>query len=436
MNHTGTCEWLMFFCLMASVGDGQTASSQHPALKTIDPQGTAVRSLIETLKLTPLDGTTNDGFGWSVSLEPTRAVIGSYLDDHSASNAGSAYVFDFDGQNWSQTQKLTALDAGISDQFGSAVSLFGNRVVIGAHLHDDQGDDSGAVYVFDFDGVSWQQTHKLTANDAAAFDEFGLAVALDGDRVIVGAPFDDDHGSNSGSSYVFEFDGLNWHQAQKLTAFNGLAGDNFGHSIGLSGDRVLIGAFKDNDHGSNAGAAYVFGRNGAVWLEQQKLTAVDGAAFDQFGFALSLFGDRALIGASLDDDNGESSGSAYLFEFNGTSWQQSQKLLATDGAAFNEFGRSVSLYGDRAIIGAHLDDEIGTNAGSVYVYDFDGVTWGQSQKLAAQDVTTFDNFGQAVSVFADQVLIGMPGDDDNGSQSGSAYVFAIDLIFRDGFDGP
>ncbi|MCB1581596.1 MAG: FG-GAP repeat protein [Xanthomonadales bacterium] len=436
MNHSGLLEWLMLFNLLTVAVDDRTTSAHSTKFENDAPQSTAVRSLVENLKLTPLDGLTNDGFGWSVSLGANRAVIGSYLDDHNATNSGSAYVFDFDGQNWSQTQKLMALDGASSDQFGSAVSLSGDRVVIGAHLNDDNGDDSGSVYVFDFDGVSWHQTQKLTANDAAAFDEFGHSLSLDVDRLIIGAPFDDDNGSNSGSSYVFEFDGMNWNQTQKLTATNGLGGDNFGYSISVFGDRALIGAFKDNDNGSNSGAAYVFDWNGTSWTEQQKLTAVDGAAFDLFGVALCLFGDRALIGASLDDDNGESSGSAYVFEFNGNNWQQTQKLTASDAAAFKEFGSSVSLSGDRAIIGAHLDDEIGTNAGSVYVYDFHGITWGESQKLAAHDVTAFDNFGQAVSVFADHVLIGVPGDDDNGSQSGSAYVYAIDLIFYDGFDGP
>jgi hypothetical protein len=139
---------------------------------------------------------------------------------------------------------------------------------------------------------------------------------LSGDRALVGAIFDDDSGDDSGSAYVFDFDGTTWSQAAKLTPDDGAASDIFGRSVSLSGDRALVGAFWDDDNGGNSGSAYVFDFDGTTWSQSAKLTPDDGAASDQFGYSVSLSGHRALVGAFLDDDNGDNSGSAYVFEFN------------------------------------------------------------------------------------------------------------------------
>ena len=295
-------------------------------------------------------------------------MIGAWLDDDAGSTSGSAYVFVRGGGSWSQQAKLTAADAAAGDQFGLSVSVSGDTAVIGAFGDDDAGSTSGSAYVFVRDGGSWSQLAKLTAAGAAAGDQFGLSVSVSGDTAVVGAFGDDDAGSTSGSAYVFVRDGGSWSQLAKLTAAGAAAGDQFGRSVSVSGDTAVIGAWLDDDGGSNSGSAYVFVRGGGSWSQQAKLTAADAAAGDQFGFSVSVSGDTAVVGAAGDDDAGSTSGSAYVFVRSGGAWSQQAKLTAADAAAGDLFGWFVSLSGDTAVIGAFGDDDAGSNSGSAYVF--------------------------------------------------------------------
>jgi len=271
--------------------------------------------------------------------------------------------------------KLTALDAAVGDFFGRSVSISGNTAIVGSFNDDDGGINSGSAYVFDFDGTSWSQTAKLTALDAAAVDVFGDSVAISGDTVIVGARGNDDAGGNSGSAYVFDFDGTSWNQTAKLTALDAAKWDSFGFSVSISGDTAIVGSIHDDDAGSASGSAYVFDFDGTSWNQTAKLTASDAAQWDFFGFSVSISGNTAIVGSIHDNDAGSASGSAYVFDFDGTSWNQTAKLTATDAAAGDFFGRSVSISGDTAIVGSIHDDDAGSASGSAYVFDFDGTNW-------------------------------------------------------------
>ncbi|MBA7679911.1 hypothetical protein ES703_88217 [subsurface metagenome] len=176
---------------------------------------------------------------------------------------------------------------------------------------------------------------------------------------------DDDNGSNSGSAYIFKRDGTSWSEQAKLTASDGAAYDRFGSSVSVSGDYAIVGALLDDDNGTSSGSAYIFRRYGTSWSEQAKLTASDGAASDRFGSSVSVSGDYTIAGAYGDDS---SSGSAYIFERSGTSWSEQAKLLASDGAASDYFGWSVSISGVYAIVGAYLDDDSGGGSGSAYMF--------------------------------------------------------------------
>src|SRR5690606_32093664 len=246
-----------------------------------------------------------------------------------------------------QESQLLASDGAADDYFGISVSLSGNRALIGAPYDDNNGIKSGSAYVFELQSGSWVETAKLTANDGAAMDNFGWSVSLSGNRALIGARLDDDHGVNSGSAYVFELQSGSWGETVKLTAADGATGDNFGLSVSLFGDRALIGSIGDNDNGSDSGSAYVFELQAGNWAEFTKLVASDGAAGDYFGVSVSLSGDRASIGAWGDDDHGSKSGSAYVFDLNGVTWTETAKLTADDGAADDRFGLSVSLSGNR-----------------------------------------------------------------------------------------
>jgi hypothetical protein len=377
--------------------------------------------LILEQKLTAADGAALDQFAADVALDGDRALVGAPGDDDNGESSGSAYVFERAGGVWSQVAKLTAADGTVGDVFGGSIALSGDRALVGARFGDVDGAAAGSAYVFERAGGVWSQVAKLTAADGAELDRFGT-VALSGDRALVGAFRNDANGlESSGAAYVFESVGGVWTEVAKLTAADGAAEDAFGGAVALSGDRVLVGAAGDDDRGTRSGSVYVFERVGGVWSQVAKLTAADGAAGDAFG-EVALSGDRALIGAGEDDDNGGDSGSAYVFEHAGGVWSQVAKLTAVDGAAGDLFGGRVALSGDRALVGAFGDDD---DAGSAYLFEREGGVWSQVAKLTAPDGAAEDFFGGAVALSGDLALVAAPWDDDDGNLSGSAYAYEL-----------
>jgi len=316
-------------------------------------------------KLTASDGAAWEFFGASVSLSGDTALIGAQADDD---YKGSAYVFTRTGTAWTQQAKLTASDGAAEDYFGY-VSLDGNTALIGASGDDDNGIDSGSAYMFTRTDTTWTQQAKLTASDGAAEDIFSTSVSLSGDTALIGAVGDDDNGIDSGSAYMFTRTDTTWTQQAKLTASDGAAGDIFGY-VALYNDIALIGAPRDNVNGNWSGSAYVFTRTGTTWTQQAKLLPSDGATNDSFGGSVSLDGDTALIDARGDDD---AKGSAYVFTRTDTTWTQQAKLTASDGAA-EDYLDCVSLDGNTALIGSYCDDDNGNASGSAYVFIRDGGT--------------------------------------------------------------
>ncbi|MCD4829420.1 MAG: T9SS type A sorting domain-containing protein [Candidatus Cloacimonetes bacterium] len=371
------------------------------------------------------DGTVWDYFGCSVSISGDYAVVGAKGDDDSS---GSAYMFHRSGATWTQQVKLTADDGAPWDFFGNSVSVSGDYAIVGAFRDDDNGDNSGSAYIFYRNGTVWTQQAKLTADDGSAGDFFGCSVSISGDYAVVGAYQDDDNGDESGSAYIFYRSGTAWIQQAKLTADDGAAYDCFGYSVSICGDYAIVGAIWD---GGGSGSAYMFHRNGTVWTQQDKLTADDGAAGDFFGCSVSISGDYAIVGAYGDDDNGDMSGSAYMFYRNETAWIQQAKLTADDGAYGDYFGDSVSISGNYAIVGASRDEDNGVASGSAYMFHRNGAVWAQQAKLTADDGALHAHFGTSVSINGDYAIVGAPYDDDNGDMSGSAYMFEYSEIAID-----
>jgi hypothetical protein len=333
-----------------------------------------------------------------------------------------------------EVAKIFAADGGEGDQFGYSVAVSGDTALIGVRFDDDDanGLESGSAYVFTRSGTTWSQQARLTASDGSDRDWFGVRVAIEGDTAVVPADADDSdvNGVDSGSVYVFTRSGTTWTQQAKLTASDGAAVDLFGYSVALSGDTVLIGARFDDDDGNgvDSGSVYVFTRYGTSWTQQAKLTAVDGEAGDEFGYSVALSGDTAVITANADDSDvgGVDSGSAYVFTRSGTDWSQQAKLTAADGAAGDLFGVRVALAGNTALIGARLDDDDvnGVDSGSAYVFTRSGDSWNQQAKLTAADGGAGDWFGYTVALADDTALIGAGNHDGaNGVDSGSAFVF-------------
>ena len=380
------------------------------------PAASMTTNWTEKQKLLISEGTEGDLFGCSVSLTDDTALIGAYYDENLS---GSAYVFTRTGTTWTQQAKLLASNRSAGDSFGISVSLDNDTALIGSCFDEYY---VGNAYVFTRTGTTWTEQGKLRAKDANTNDNFGFSVSLSGDTALIGAKLDDDKGVSSGSAYVFTRNGTTWTQQAKLTSLDGAAGDQFGYSVSLDGDTALIGTHNDNNRNKSC-SVYVFIRNGTNWTQQAKLLASDATTNDYFGSSTTLAGDTALIGACFDNDNGNYSGSAYVFIRTGTTWTQQAKLLASDGAQNDNFGFSVSLSGDNAIIGAPWDDDNADASGSAYLFTRTGTTWTQQTKLLAKDSGTQDSFGTSVSLNGDIILIGAQNDDDKEQDSGSAYVF-------------
>ncbi|MDJ0518872.1 MAG: FG-GAP repeat protein [Trichodesmium sp. MO_231.B1] len=256
---------------------------------------------------------------------------------------------------------------------------------------------------------------KLTAPDGSAFDQFGRSVALSDNTAIIGSIGDDDNRESSGSAYLF--DTTTGSLLQKFSAPDGSALDQFGRSVALSDNTALIGAWGDDDKGTDSGSAYLFDTTTGSLL--QKFIAPEGSEGDNFGVSVALSNNTALIGAWGDDNNGESSGSAYLFDT--TTGSLLQKFIAPDGSEGDVFGLSVALSDNTALIGSVGDDDNGESTGSAYL--FDTTTGSLLQKFSAPDGSALDQFGRSVALSDNTALIGSVGDDDNGESSGSAYLF-------------
>ncbi|MBX3404140.1 MAG: hypothetical protein KF699_12080 [Phycisphaeraceae bacterium] len=377
------------------------------------------------------DGAAQDAFGRAVSIWADTVVVGALLADIGGnSDQGAAYVFTRTGTSWSQQAKLEAAAGAEDDRFGNAVAVWGDWAVVGAAL-DDVGaaTDRGSVHVFARNGSSWSQQAHLTAFDGAAADLFGQSVSIWGDTLAVGAPGGDiGANANQGSVYVYVRTGAAWNPQAKVTASPGTANANLGHSVALHGDTLAAGAWLETiDGASNRGAMYIFARSGAAWMQQARLAAPDGTAMDQFGAAVALWGDTAVGGAPFDDVEGNTDqGSAWVFSRLGTKWiGPDLMLLASDGAANDEFGTVVAIDGDTIVVGSPRSDVGGDlDRGAAYVFVRSGLSWVQQAKLTAADGAASDRFGAAVAIKGDTIVVGAPNHDvDAFTDTGAAYVF-------------
>jgi len=318
--------------------------------------------------------------------------------------------------------RLKASDAATDDFFGDTVSIFGNRMLVGAPNDDDAGIDSGSVYVFEFDGASWQEVDKLVAPDGLAGDRFGEAVSLHGDRALIGASRGDGVVTNSGTAYVFNLVGGVWQFDAKLMAADGALDDRFGIAVSVEGDRALVGSDFDDDLGGQSGSAYLYERIGGNWVQRPKWLASDGAAIAEFGLSVSLSGDRALVGAPGDDENGIVAGAAYIFEPVAGVWQEVAKLLASDGVFGDGMGISASLSGSTALVGSPGNG----SGGAAYVFDFDGINWSQTIKLTPGDAIGGDLFGETLALAGSSALVGAPVGGGLLNGTGAAYRFQLE----------
>jgi len=369
-------------------------------------------------ELTASDAAFGDQLGGSISLSGDTLVTGARSDD---SSKGAAYAFRRGAGGWSQEQKLTGIGTSAQDWFGAGVSIDGDVIVAGApDPFDPFGPASGPgdVFVFRRSGVTWTQEDSFTSSDGQALDQFGFAVSVSGTAAAVGARGDEPAGTGSrfngtGSVYIFRESAGNWTEEDKISAADAVSGDGFGHAVHLDGDVLVVGAPAKG----GGGAVYVFRKSGPNWNQEQKLTASDAAADDQFGYSVSVSGDVLVIGAYQNDDSGTDSGSAYIFRRTAGTWNQEQKLLATGAAASDFFGTAVDIEGEDVMVGAWGEN---TGAGAAYRFGKPAASWVQSAKLS---VAGTGLLGASVAVAYPFVAAGAPITDSVAGFAGAAYTW-------------
>lgn len=375
------------------------------------------------------DGGAIDWYGYDTDIHDDKLIIGApYHDVESNEDQGAAYVYTFDGEIWGNEHILTGSDGEANDQFGRSVAIDGEYIVVGAMFKDYNGiEETGIAYIFKYDGTSWVEQQKLVAEQGASYDWFGGAADMNGDVLAIGAnTVNIQSSANAGAVYIFNFDGTSWNQTQKIHASDPEAGNWFGKSLDLNGNNLIIGSSGD-DIGSNEnqGSAYVFKYNGS-WSEVQKLTALDGGEGDGFGYSVCIAGNTILVGSPESEINGtDYQGAVYYYNYVSGNYTQIQKLSDPNSSPWPSFGIDLSIHGDIAIIGAN-GQHIGENMfqGAAYIFIKNGTTWVEDQYLVASDGEEKDYFGNSVALTNEYAVVGAyRANISSNSMQGSAYVF-------------
>ena len=426
----------------------------------LDAQETTVS---EVATLRPIDGAAEDEFGYSIAVSGDTMAVGA----RGSGGTGAVFVYrrnEGGPDQWVLSATIVPDDAAEGDRFGQAIALRGETMAVGAPGDDDVNlttapgstelSASGSVYIFELDSATgqWAQTSKLVAGDGVVFDNFGYTLSLSGDVLAVAAWTEDESqgsstvgggsaraGNDSGSTYLLERNRATgtWSELTKIDSPRMTVSseealfDNFAKTIAIDGDTLIVGASEEEASDADQGTVYVFDRNTGgpnQWGEAARLRAGDGATFDRFGTSVAISGDTIVVGATGDDDGGSGAGTAFVFDRQDGQWVETAKLIAADSSDRARFGAVVSIDGDSIIVGAPEEDEKGTDAGAVYIFQRDSGgpgQWGQVAKITVADAAADDQFGSAVAVGGDFAISGAFRKDVLGDSSGSAYLFQL-----------
>jgi hypothetical protein len=418
--------------------DQQTMVSMKPMTVSSSSQPYA-----QVNKLVASDRINNVEFGRAVSISNNYAVVGTQLEDKDPEgknpkpDAGAAYIYERGSDNkWKEVQKIVAADRAPGANFGWSVGISGNTIVVGAIYERfdatgrNESTSEGAAYVFErgSDGV-WKQTQKLLSSDRSGYNYFGTSVGIDGNIIVVGASGhsrdsterQEGYVGDAGAVFVFEKRGNNWRRTYKLLASDREHGGSMGNSVAISGNFVIAGAWA-HDYGIKGetrmeacGAAYIWERmEDGKWTKAQKLVASDGTPYDEFGFSVAIDGDNAVVGArnvtlKRDDENNNGySGEAYIFSRNENGeWKEVEAIMPKERKSGDLVGASVGLSGNYVIIGSPRGDGKKPYIGAIYIYwkNPQG-KWVHTQKINAADEGTYANFGHAIAIHKGFIISG------------------------------
>jgi hypothetical protein len=379
-------------------------------------------SLQRAVARTQQNGSTSWAeFGVSVAAVSETIFVAASPMRNGKRGPGTVHVFQHRSAGWVRAEVLLVPEATVEDLFGVSMAADGDTLVVGAQFADARGEDSGQAYVFERGNERWHQAAVLSASDAAAGDQFGLTVSVSAETIVVGARLADGRAANAGAAYVFTRHNGSWQQVRKLIASDAAAGDIFGR-VSIDKDAMVVTADLNDDRGHNAGKAYAFQIRGGAWVEVAQITASDGTAGDEFGVSLALKDGAAVFGAVGANGRGDDSGAAYVFERRDSGWAQMARLTASDGATGHWFGFSVAAGNDTIVVGAPNHSGDGKRAGAAYVFERHAGVWTQAVKLTPSDAAPATWFGSTVAISRNTIVVGMLLNSEV-KRSGAAYVF-------------
>lgn len=398
----------------------QTAAGQVSGADPVAPVASGGYPWPEE-KVVAGDWTAGDLYGYSSAITSDMAFVGAPGATVNGNvDEGAVYVYRKENGVWTQMQKITPGDGGAYDEFGISIAASGNQLLVGSVGHGG----TGVAYVFTLTGGSWRQDQEFTADDAVGF---GYVVALNDGTAVVGAPGVDGF---SGAAYVFRQLNGAWSQTAELTASDGAAGAWFGQSVAISGNTIIVGQVPQAALGgfSVQGAAYVFTKTGSGWMQTQRLTASDGGIGDFFGDVVTVSGSTALISAPIKQVGAFNFGAVYVFTRSGGIWSQTQRLIGSNITGPNQFGNSVALHGDAAVIGVPAASfgpvtSSPSLEGAVYVFARTGGRWTREKIITASDASPGEIFGFAVGVAANGIIATTIPDYGGGAGPDAGYIY-------------
>lgn len=425
---------LVFIVLLAPVWNTTRAASAASSVQT------SRLGAVQTSVLIPDNPETLAEFGYSVSISGNLAVVGARdadpdLGDGLLVDAGVAYIFSLTGSGWVQEARLIAKDAQPGDTFGVAVDIDGQTVVVGATGVDiEREKNAGAAYVFTRDGTTWEQKAKLVASDSLEDDAFGTSVAVDGITIVVGADSKDVYSiPEAGAAYVFIKRGGLWDQKAILLPSTPSLGGYFGGAVDVDGSRIIVGATEANLTGDpGTGSAYIYNGGGNSWQSEAKLSYDNERSGDFFGHAVAIEGNTAVVGAVFrDPDLGfgrvTNAGSVLVYRRDSGYWKLQEELSPADAEPFGHFGQSVAISGSALAVGADGKSQAGFDqAGAVYLYTRKSAEWLAPIKVVADSVAEEDGFGNAVALSGERMIVGA-NRKDVGDKVSSGQGFAYKL---------
>ncbi len=365
----------------------------------------------EFCRLVKPHGLPGDEFGYALAVGPELALLGAPQDDTAGPNAGAVHVYRRFAAHWQHDGPIAPSAPSSSGLFGAAISLWGDSAVVGA-------PGAGQVYFLRRFAGGWIEEARYSGGAS-----FGQAVGIYGELAVVGDPRAIVQGVRSGVVYVYQREWGRWRLDAVLQAADAHADQNFGTAVAIWQDTLLVGASLDDALGQAAGAAYVFRRAGSVWRQEAKLVGWDLSCCAFFGEAVGLQNDLAVCGARRAIGLAPLTGAAYLFRYDGNSWVPCCKLAASDGFTFDDFGCSVAVWGRTVVVGARRNRDSGTRSGSAYVYQISNCQCEEVAKVVPSDGRDGDYFGSALAIAGGSLLVGAFQADPAGSNSGAAYVY-------------